>query len=95
MENKQNDSKAIASLVLGILALVWTVVGWSALVGIVLAVVGLYLGINSKKESGPSGMATAGQVTSIIALVLYALSVVACIACAGAAGLLGIAGFLL
>lgn len=79
---KNNEGKAIASLVLGILSLLTIFFGYFGIVGIILAIVGLILGINSKKE-GPSGMATAGIVLSIIGLVLNALVVVACVACAG------------
>ncbi len=82
MEQRNNDGKAVASLVLGIISLVTIFTGTFAFIGIVLSVVGLILGLNSRKEN-PSGMATAGIVLSIISLVLTSLTVVACVACVG------------
>ncbi|MFA0815218.1 MAG: hypothetical protein ACC608_05470 [Anaerofustis sp.] len=80
---QQNDGKAIASLVLGILAAVCVFFGYGALLGIVLGVVGLILGIMSKKEQ-PSGMATAGIVLSIIAIAICVIGFIACVACVSA-----------
>lgn len=92
MEQK-NNGKAIASLVLGIAALVLAVFagmafyGW---IGTICGIVGLILGVMAKKES-PSGMATAGIVLSIIGLAWGIIATIACYACAaaviGAAGL--------
>ena len=82
------DGKAIASLVLGIVALVTVFFGYGALLGLVLSIVGLILGINSRKST-PSGMATAGVVLNIIALVLCALTFIACVACVGALASIG------
>lgn len=88
MEQNSNG-KAIASLVLGILACVCVFFGYGALLGIVLGIVGLILGISAKKEN-PSGMATAGIVLSIISIAFCAIVFVACVACVGCftAGLL-------
>ncbi len=76
----------VASLVLGIIALVWSIFGGtflSALVGII----GIILGAVAKKQA-PSGVATAGLVLSIIATILSLIFWIACAACIGAAGLL-------
>ena len=86
--NQQNgqtpsNGKAIASLVLGIVALVCVFFGYTSLLGIILAIVGVVLGTAAKNEQ-PSGMATAGIVLSIIALGICAVAFLACIACAGA-----------
>lgn len=80
--NQGNDGRAVASLVLGIISLVTMFTGTFAIVGVVLSIIGLILGIKSKKDN-PSGMATAGIVLSIIALVLTALTFLACVACVG------------
>ncbi len=80
--NPQNNGKAIASLVLGILAACCVFFGYGALLGIVLGIIGLVLGISAKKES-PSGMATAGMVLSIIAIAICAIGFIACVACIG------------
>ncbi|MGX8796621.1 DUF4190 domain-containing protein [Fusibacter sp. JL298sf-3] len=82
MEQRNNDGKAVASLVLGIISLVTIFTGVFAFIGIVLSIVGLILGLNSRKEN-PSGMATAGIVLSIISLVLTSLTIAACVACVG------------
>lgn len=76
----------VASLVLGIIALVWSIFGGtflSALVGII----GIILGAVAKKQA-PSGAATAGLVLSIIATILSLIFWIACGACIGAAGML-------
>ncbi|WP_343208199.1 DUF4190 domain-containing protein [Anaerolentibacter hominis] len=80
--NNQTDGKSIASLVLGIVSLVFIFLGSYSFIGIILAVIGLVLGVSAKKETG-SGMATAGIVLSIIGLAMCALSFLACAACVG------------
>lgn len=80
---QQSNGKAIASLILGIVSLVCIFFGYGALLGIILAVIGLVLGIGAKKTA-PSGMATAGIVLSIIGLAACAISFLACVACVGA-----------
>lgn len=82
MNPNHSEGKAIASLVLGIVACVCVFLGQGALMGIVLGVIGLVLGINSRKEF-PSGMATAGIVLSAIAIAICALGFIACVACVG------------
>ena len=73
---------------LGILATVLLFFGGSLLPGvasIVLAVIGVVLGAQERRElpQGSTGMATAGMVLSIVVLALGALLVIACIVCAG------------
>ncbi len=87
MENhtpqSQSNGKAIASLVLGIIAVVTLFFGTFAWIGVICGIVGLILGAQARKET-PCGMATAGFVLSLIAVILCALTFVACIACVGA-----------
>lgn len=85
MDQNSSNGKAIASLVLGILACVCVFFGYGALAGIALGVVGLVLGINARKEQ-PSGMATAGIVLSIISIAVCSLGFIACVACVGCVG---------
>lgn len=73
---------AVASLVLGIVAVVFSFIGLY-FPGLIAGVVGIVLGVVAKKKK-PSGMATAGLVLSIIGTVLCALIFVACAACLGA-----------
>lgn len=79
--------KAIAAMVLGIVAIVFSC-RWY--ISIPCAIVGLVLGILHNKNNTKSGMATAGIVCSIIALVLVVLVLILAaigIAALGAAGL--------
>ncbi len=78
----------IGSLVLGILALFFTLSFYFSPLGIVLGIVGIILGAMGRKsalETGlPSGTATAGLVMSIVAVSLGALFFTVCGACFGA-----------
>ena len=77
---------AIASMVLGLVALAFAVFGGVANgLGIFIGVVGLVLGAVSRKKV-PSGMATAGIVMSIIAISLPLVFWLTCIACIVSAG---------
>jgi hypothetical protein len=74
-----NNGKAVASLVLGIVSIVFC---WIyGIVGIIPGIIGLVLGISAKKET-PSGMATAGLVLSIIGVAINGIILISCIACA-------------
>ena len=78
----------VASLVLGIISLVWSLFAgtWiSALIGII----GIILGAIARKQA-PSGVATAGLVLSIIGTILSLIFWIACLACAGTAGTAGL-----
>ena len=85
MEEKKSNGFAIASLVLGIVAIVFSFIGLSIPFGLIIGVVGIILGVVAKKKN-PTGMATAGLVLSIIGTVLCALIFIACAACVGAIG---------
>ena len=74
---------AVASMVLGIVALVFTIFG-AAPVGVITGIVGIALAAIAKKNA-PSGMATAGLVMSIIAVSLALVFWIACAACAAGA----------
>lgn len=80
MEN-QNNGKAVASLVLGIISLVFIFFNTFAFIGMILAIIGLVLGIQAKKENPADSKAKAGVVLSIIGLALCAITFLACIAC--------------
>ncbi|MBE7063378.1 MAG: hypothetical protein IJN25_10275 [Clostridia bacterium] len=75
---------AVASLVLGIVSLVFSLffsaLGWPALL---CGVLGIILGAIAKKKPGASGMATAGLVLSIISVALGVICWIACAACIG------------
>ena len=82
MENKGNG-KAVASLVLGIISLVFIFFGTFAFIGMILAIIGLVLGISAKKDNPEDGKAKAGIVLSIIGLALCTVSLLACAICVG------------
>lgn len=81
------QGKAIASMVLGIIAVVMWFFGYSTIVSIILAIIGLVLASSAKKAGNTSGMRTAGFVTSLIALIGGILVLVACVACVGCGAL--------
>lgn len=85
MEEKKSNGLAIASLVLGIVAIVFSFIGLSIPFGLIIGIVGIILGVMAKKKN-PSGMATAGLVLSIIGTILCAIVFIACMACVGAIG---------
>lgn len=80
---------AVASLVLGIIAVVLWFFGYSAIVSVVLGIIGLVCAGNAKKQGFVGGIRTDGFVLSLIGLIGGALVFVACVACVGALGVLG------
>lgn len=83
-------NKAIASMVLGIVAVVFGFIGiftagLFALVGVVCGIVGLVLASLSKKEGMIGGMQTAGFVLSLLGLIFGGIVFVSCLACVGCA----------
>lgn len=94
-EKTENNDKipgkgaATASMVLGIISVVLWFFGYSALVSVILGIVGLILAGNAKKAGFVGGIQTAGFVLSLIGLIGGAIFFVACIACVGAIGAAG------
>ena len=92
MENNQNvpgKGAAVASLVLGIIAVVLWCFGYSSIVSVILGIVGLVCAGNAKKAGFMGGLRTAGFVLSLIGLIGGGIAFVACVACAGAIGAAG------
>ncbi|MDR0273093.1 MAG: DUF4190 domain-containing protein [Clostridiales bacterium] len=70
----QNNGKAVASLVLGILSIVFC---QACGLGTIMAIIGLILGRNYLIEvDGNDGIAKAGKITSIVGLVLGILAII-------------------
>ena len=90
-DNKTSSGKATASLVLGILSLACSLLGYGAIAGLVLGIIGVVLGARARKEA-QTGIATAGFVCSIIGTILSAVGLVCAIACVGALGAIAAAG---
>ena len=77
-EGTQSNGKAVASLVLGIIAIASIFIpSIGGILGLVCAIVGLVLGVQARKQT-PSSMATAGFILCLIALIIDVLAVVAC-----------------
>ena len=77
---------AIASLILGIISLILSFFGLG-IISVFTAIVGIILGVLGRKDPEKKGMATAGLVCSIIALVLGIIMWIACAAVVGGAAL--------
>lgn len=95
MEENNNipgKGAATTSLVLGIISVVLWFFGYSALVSVILGIVGLILAGNAKKAGFNGGIRTAGFVLSLIGLIGGAIFFVACVACVGAIGSAGATG---
>ena len=80
---------AIASMVCGIISIVFWFFGVTAFLSLVLGIVGLVLASNAKKAGYNDGLRTAGFVLSLIGTIFGALIFVSCVACAGILGTAG------
>ncbi len=78
--------KAVASLVLGIIGVVFWWFGYSSIVSLILGVIGLFLASSSRKEGNAEGIRTAGFVLCLISTIVGGIIFAACVACAGAIG---------
>ena len=84
MEQKiPGKSAATASLVLGIISVVFWFFGYSSILSVILGVIGLVLASNAKSVGYEDGVRTAGFILSLIGVIGGALVFVACVACAG------------
>lgn len=83
---------AVASLVLGIVAIVADVFGLGLPVGLIAGVVGIILGVLGKKNPEKAGMAKAGLICSVIGVILSLLFIILCASCLGSAGILSALG---
>ena len=99
MDNQTNSNipgkgSAVASLVLGIIAVVLWFFGITSIGSVLLGIVGLILSGSAKKAGFQGGVRTAGFVLSLIGLIGGSIVLVACVACAGAISSLGTSGAL-
>ena len=87
MNNGSDSAKnmAIASMVLGIVAVVFAWFGWGAFVSLACSIVGLVLAVNAKKKGNTSGMQKAGLVLSLIGIICAIIGLITCIACSACA----------
>ena len=71
-----SHGKAVASLVVGICAIVSWFFGLGALLGMVLGIVGLVLASQAKRAGNIEGIRTAGFVCSLIGLIGSSIAVI-------------------
>lgn len=88
----KNDNFCVASMILGIISLVFDFIPGINFLGTILAILAIVFAVigknkikNSNGELNGNGMATAGLVLGIISVVLFILFLVACGALIGAA----------
>ena len=84
-------NNATASLVLGIIAVVLWFFGYSAIISVILGIVGLIQASKAKELGYEDTIRTAGFILSLIGLIGGALAFVACVACVGLFASTGIA----
>lgn len=88
-EGQKESNKATISLVLGIVSIICAWFGYSAIVGLILGIIGLNFGAKARKEA-QTGMATGGFVCSLVGTILSGLGLLCVVACVGTAGVLGV-----
>lgn len=77
--------KSIASLVCGILSLIWAWASYGAIAGIALGIVAVVLSSGVKNAGEENGMSKAGFICGIIGTILSAVMLIVWIACTGCA----------
>lgn len=84
--NPPGKNNATASLVLGIIAVIFWFFGYSSILSIILGIVGLIQASKAKELGYDDAIRTAGFVLSLIGLIGGALALLACAACVSCAG---------
>lgn len=79
--NEQGKGKAVASLVLGIISVFCLFGGGSAILSVILSIIGLIMAGSSKKQGYTGGIRTAGFVLSLISIIVGAVVFVSFVAC--------------
>ena len=88
--NPPGKNNATASLVLGIIAVIFWFFGYSSILSIILGIVGLIQASKAKELGYDDAIRTAGFVLSLIGLLGGALALLACAACVSCAGLVSV-----
>jgi predicted amidophosphoribosyltransferase len=87
--NVDGKTAATVSMILGIIAVSLCLFGYSAIVSVILGIIGLVFASKSKTAGFIGGTRTAGFVLSLIGLIGGSVIFVSCIACVGTMGTLG------
>lgn len=83
MDYKRGENLATASMICGIISLVFIFFNYSTIVGMILAIIAIVLSVNAKKSGYTGGMQKAGLILGIISVALNALMFISCVICAG------------
>ena len=81
---ERGKNAAVASMVCGVLAIVWRA-ALSGILPVILGIIGVFLSANAKKMGYEGELRIAGFILSTIGVILGAINIVACVACAGCA----------
>lgn len=89
--NDPFKGKAIASMVLGIVSLVFFWAGIASLAALICGVIAVILGAQARKGAQNlgikvNGMATAGMITGLIGAILCVIGFISCVACVSCYG---------
>lgn len=83
---------AIASLVCGIVGVVFFFFGLSTIISLILGILGVIFAGQAKKKGNTTGMRTAGFIVSLVSLIGGAIIFICVVSCAGAIGCAACAG---
>lgn len=83
---------AIASLVCGIVGVVFFFFGVSTIISLILGILGVIFAGQAKKKGNTTGMRTAGFIISLVSLIGGAIIFICVLSCAGAVGCAACAG---
>ncbi len=89
MQEQPAHGYAVASLALGIIAIVLWFFGYSTIISFILGLVGIILASNAKKAGNTEGIRTAGFICSLVGMLGGIIAFLACVACIGGAAMLG------
>ena len=87
--NTNEHGKAVAALVLGIIACVTCITGIGAIAGVILGVIGIVLARKAKTAGNTEGICKAGLVLSIIGLCVSGAAIILTLGFIGVIGATG------
>ena len=90
--DQPGKGQAIGSLICGIVSVVFWFFGVTAILSLIIGIVGMVLASMAKKQGFSGGMQTAGFVLSLLGVIFGAIIFVSCVVCAGVLGAAGALG---
>ncbi len=85
VEKKPFNVLALIGMISGIIAVIWCWMSFLSIVGVIFGIAGVIMSGIARKNDPKNGMAIAGLICSIIAIVAGAIIFISCIACYGCA----------